>query len=193
MAHKQRKMKRWGHGRRKRGARILKFSAKKGCFLNFEGEKSNLTTFDPPWKKSFRRPWVRIKIIFFVKRIHSSDFYEYSPKELRLPHGSGFPPVKFMDKYLAVDCRKIITVLEKFYGFFVFLWKTTFILFTKSVKLTKQLEKRYDTNKSTLETFSSHAEVVQYSFCPLLEALKALILSGMLSIWVLQNQVIFFL
>ena len=45
---------------------ILKFSAKKGCFLSFEREKSNFTTFGPPgkilekspsappWKKSFR-------------------------------------------------------------------------------------------------------------------------------------------
>jgi len=30
--------------------RILKFSAKKGCFLRLEWEKSNFTTFGPPWK-----------------------------------------------------------------------------------------------------------------------------------------------
>jgi len=48
---------------------ILKISAKKGCFLNFEWEKKNFTTFvlplkkfwknplvAPPWEKSFRRP-----------------------------------------------------------------------------------------------------------------------------------------
>jgi len=63
------------HGRRKEGCRgglapwILKISAKKGCFLNFEWEKKNFTTFvlplkkfwknplvAPPWEKSFRRP-----------------------------------------------------------------------------------------------------------------------------------------
>jgi len=66
--------------------------------------------------------------------------------------------------------------------------KKTCFLFTKSIKLTKQLEKRFETTKATLETISSHAEVVQYSFCPLLEAFKALILSGMLS-WVFQNLV----
>ena len=38
------------HGRRKRGARlpwIFKCLAKKGCFLSFEWEKSNFTTFGP--------------------------------------------------------------------------------------------------------------------------------------------------
>jgi len=48
---------------------ILKLSAKKGYFFNFEEKKTNFTTFsppwkkfwenpllDPPWKKSFRRP-----------------------------------------------------------------------------------------------------------------------------------------
>jgi len=30
---------------------ILKFSAKKGCFLGFEGEKSKFTTFGSPWMK----------------------------------------------------------------------------------------------------------------------------------------------
>jgi len=35
---------------------ILKFSAKKGCFISFEWEKTNFTTFGPTWKKSFRRP-----------------------------------------------------------------------------------------------------------------------------------------
>jgi len=69
--------------------------------------------------------------------------------------------------------------------------KKTWFLFTRSIKLTKQLKKRYDTNNATLETFSPHAEVVQYLFFLLLEAFKALILSGMLSLWVLQNLVIF--
>jgi len=84
-----------------------------------------------------------------------------------------------------------------YYGFFVFPWKKTFFLFNvflffiKSIKLAKQLENCHDTNKATWETFSSHAEVVKNSFCPLLQAFKALILSGMLSIRVLQNVVIF--
>ena len=51
----------------------------------------------------------------------------------------------------------------------------------------KQLEKRYDTDKAASEMFSSHAEGVQYLVCPPLEAFEALILSGILSIWVLQN------
>jgi len=60
-----------GVGRGSRGALapswILKISAKKGCFLSFEWDKINFTTFSPPrkilekspntpWKKSFRRP-----------------------------------------------------------------------------------------------------------------------------------------
>jgi len=57
----------------------------------------------------------------------------------------------------------------------------------KSIKLMKQLEKRYDTDKAASEMFSSHAEGVQYLVCPPLEAFEALILSGILSIWVLQN------
>jgi len=44
--------------------------SKKGCFLNFECEKPKFTTFGPPgkilekspgappWKKSFRPPWL---------------------------------------------------------------------------------------------------------------------------------------
>jgi len=61
-----------GAGRGGRGGQgppwILKFSAKKVCFLNFEEDKSNFTTFGPFWKnfgkihplpgKSFRRPWL---------------------------------------------------------------------------------------------------------------------------------------
>jgi len=74
---------------------------------------------------------------------------------------------------------------------FVFFHEKTCFPFTKSITLTKQLEKRHDNDKTTLETFSSHAEVVQYLVCPPLEAFKALILSVMLSIWVLQNLVIF--
>jgi len=44
--------KRCQHGRRKGGKAswILKFSAKKGCFFSFELEKTNFTTFGPPWK-----------------------------------------------------------------------------------------------------------------------------------------------
>jgi len=34
---------------------ILKISAKKGCFLNFEWEKTNFTTFGP-WKKILPTP-----------------------------------------------------------------------------------------------------------------------------------------
>jgi len=33
---------------------ILKSLAKNGCFLDFEREKSNFTTFGPPWK-NFRK------------------------------------------------------------------------------------------------------------------------------------------
>ena len=45
----------------------VKFSAKKDCYLRFESVKWNLTTFfppgknpllAPPWKKTFRRPWM---------------------------------------------------------------------------------------------------------------------------------------
>jgi len=43
---------------------------------------------------------------------------------------------------------------------FLFFQKKSFFSFTKSIKVTKQLEKCYDTNKATLEKFSSHAEVV---------------------------------
>jgi len=83
------------------------------------------------------------------------------------------------------------TVLEKSLWIFCFSAKKTCFLFSKSIKLAKQHEKRYDNNKATLETFSPQVKVVQSSFCPLLEAYKALILSGMLSLWVLQNLVIF--
>jgi len=44
------------YGRRKGGAGgtrppwILKISAKKGCFLSFEWEKTNFTAFGPPGK-----------------------------------------------------------------------------------------------------------------------------------------------
>jgi len=56
-----------GRGDKARQARILKFSAKRGCFLSFEWAKPNFITFGPPlekfwknpqvppWKKSFRR------------------------------------------------------------------------------------------------------------------------------------------
>jgi len=47
----------------------LKNFSKKSCFLNFEWEKTNFTAFGEknlekspsgyPWKKSFRRPWLR--------------------------------------------------------------------------------------------------------------------------------------
>jgi len=37
---------RWGRGH----PWILKISAKKGCFLSFEWEKTNFTTFSPPRK-----------------------------------------------------------------------------------------------------------------------------------------------
>jgi len=43
------------HGRRNGGACphwILKISAKKGCFLSFEGEIPNFTTFGPRLEKS---------------------------------------------------------------------------------------------------------------------------------------------
>jgi len=52
---------------------ILKISAKKVVFFNFERQKPNFTTFGhppekvwknalmpTPWKKSFRRPWMLI-------------------------------------------------------------------------------------------------------------------------------------
>ena len=60
------------HGRRKGGASPLDFEniSKIGCFLSFEWEKTNFTTFGPPpgkilekspggppWKKYFRRPY----------------------------------------------------------------------------------------------------------------------------------------
>jgi len=37
-------------GRRDLAPWILTFSAKKGCFLSFEWEKTNFTTFTPPRK-----------------------------------------------------------------------------------------------------------------------------------------------
>jgi len=62
------------HGHQKRGQRgpwpplYFEIFSKKGCFLSFEWEKTNFTTFGhsldkiwknplvaPPWKKSFRR------------------------------------------------------------------------------------------------------------------------------------------
>jgi len=62
----------------------LKISAKKGCFLSFEWEKANFTTFDPPrkilekspnsppWKKSFRRPclfcWRSVSKLKLIKK-----------------------------------------------------------------------------------------------------------------------------
>ena len=30
---------------------------KKGCFLSFEWEKTNFTTFGPPWKNFGKIPW----------------------------------------------------------------------------------------------------------------------------------------
>jgi len=59
------------------------------------------------------------------------------------------------------------------------------------IKVTKQLDKRYDTNNATLARFYSHAEVVQYLVCLPVGAFKALILSGMLLIRVFQNLLIF--
>jgi len=59
-------------GRRQGTPLILKISAKQGCFRSFEWEKTNFTTFvpprkileesiqGPPWKKSFRRPWLEL-------------------------------------------------------------------------------------------------------------------------------------
>ena len=38
------------------GGWILKISAKNGCFLSFEWEKSNFTTFGPPYKKFWKTP-----------------------------------------------------------------------------------------------------------------------------------------
>jgi len=35
---------------------ILKLIAKRGCFFNFEGQKTNFTTFGPPWKKNWENP-----------------------------------------------------------------------------------------------------------------------------------------
>ena len=75
---------------------------------------------------------------------------------------------------------------------FLFFYKKSCFSFTKSIKVTKKLEKRYDTNKATLKKFPSHAEVVQCLVCPPLEAFKAWILSGMLSIKVFQNQLYLF-
>jgi len=42
-----------GRGRPGRALVPLDFEifSKKGCFLSFEWEKSNFTTFGPPWKK----------------------------------------------------------------------------------------------------------------------------------------------
>ena len=46
----------WTHGRREGGAGdlwtdlILEISSKRGCFLTFDGEKTNFTTFSPPRK-----------------------------------------------------------------------------------------------------------------------------------------------
>ena len=72
-------------GRGCRGAKIppwiLKLLAKKGCFFNFEGQKTNFTAFGlplekifgksptapPPWKKSFRRPCQQLKICSIFK------------------------------------------------------------------------------------------------------------------------------
>ena len=36
---------------------ILRFWARKGCFLSFEQEISNLTTSGPPWKNWVKIPW----------------------------------------------------------------------------------------------------------------------------------------
>jgi len=50
------------HGCRKRWERgpwtpwILKISAKNGCFLSFEWEKSNFITFDPPLETVWKNP-----------------------------------------------------------------------------------------------------------------------------------------
>jgi len=74
---------------------------------------------------------------------------------------------------------------------FLFFHEKTCFSFTKSIKLQKQLGKRYDTNKAILETFLSLAGVVQYAVYHPFEAFKTLILSGMLSVWVLQNLGIF--
>jgi len=76
---------------------------------------------------------------------------------------------------------------------FLFLHKKSYFSFAKSIRVTKQLEKRYDNNKATLEKFSSHAKVIQYLVCPPFEAFKALILPapGMFSTRVLRNLLIF--
>jgi len=67
---------------------------------------------------------------------------------------------------------------NNYYGFLFFHVKTCFS-FTKSLKLKKQLEKRYDTNKAILGTVLSLAGVVQYAVDHPFEAFKTLILSGM--------------
>jgi len=36
--------------------RILKLLAKRGCFFNFEGQKTNFTVFGPPWKEFWKNP-----------------------------------------------------------------------------------------------------------------------------------------
>jgi len=36
-----------------RGVQILKFLAKKGCFLSYEWEENNFTIFAPPLEKYF--------------------------------------------------------------------------------------------------------------------------------------------
>ena len=54
------------------GAKALldyEFFTKKGCFLSFEWEKNNFTTFYLLWKKSFRRPWLRLFV--FKQRLQN--------------------------------------------------------------------------------------------------------------------------
>jgi len=48
------------HGRRKGGASPLDFEniSKIGCFLSFEWEKTNFTTFGPPLEKFWKNPLV---------------------------------------------------------------------------------------------------------------------------------------
>jgi len=67
-------------GGARRGLALLDFEiiSKKGCFFNFEGQKPNFTVCapplekilgksptGPPWKKSFRRPWLKHSLTWY--------------------------------------------------------------------------------------------------------------------------------
>ena len=108
--------KSFSQGRRKWGARrdsapawILTFSEKKGCFLSFEWEKSNFTTFGhpldkfrkkplvaAPWKKSFRRPCLQwgFQDVFealFLATYRTSAMKKFSIKKLLWIAVTGHP------------------------------------------------------------------------------------------------------